>query len=110
MNTIEIDPGLSVCAQITVPDIQTVVALGFRSVICNRPDHEEHGQPTYAEISAEAKKHGLKIRYLPIDPRGLTPEDIELGLQVFGELPGPILAYCRSGARSSGWRNACMAQ
>lgn len=74
---------------------------GFRSVINNRPDFE-HGpdQPTSAEIEAAARAAGLEYRFLPVDGGWQSPEEIEAFAALLAELPRPILAFCRSGARS----------
>jgi uncharacterized protein (TIGR01244 family) len=75
---------------------------GFRSVINNRPDFE-HGpqQPTNAAIEAAAKAVGLEYRFLPVDGAYQSPEQIAAFAQLLQELPRPILAFCRSGARST---------
>ncbi len=74
---------------------------GFRSVINNRPDFE-HGpdQPTSAQIEAAARAAGLEYRFLPVDGGYQSPEEIEAFAALLAELPRPILAFCRSGARS----------
>jgi uncharacterized protein (TIGR01244 family) len=75
---------------------------GFRSVINNRPDFEEGPhQPTNASIEAAAKAAGLQYRYLPVNSAYQSPEEIAAFAQLLKELPRPILAFCRSGARST---------
>jgi uncharacterized protein (TIGR01244 family) len=75
---------------------------GFRSVINNRPDFE-HGpqQPTNAVIEAAARAAGLEYRFLPVDSAHQSPEEIAAFARLLKELPRPILAFCRSGARST---------
>ena len=36
----------AVSGQIAADDIAAIKAAGFRSIICNRPDDEQPGQPT----------------------------------------------------------------
>jgi uncharacterized protein (TIGR01244 family) len=75
---------------------------GFRSVVNNRPDFEEGPhQPTNASIEAAAKAAGLQYRYLPVSGAYQSPEEIAAFAQLLKELPRPILAFCRSGARST---------
>jgi len=76
--------------------------MGFRSVINNRPDFE-HGpvQPTNAEIETAAQAAGLVYRFLPVDGGHQSPEEIAAFAQLLQELPRPVLAFCRSGARST---------
>jgi uncharacterized protein (TIGR01244 family) len=76
--------------------------IGFKSVVNNRPDFE-HGpdQPTSAQIEAAAVAAGLVYRHLPVDGGWQSPEQIAAFAQLLAELPQPMLAFCRSGARST---------
>jgi uncharacterized protein (TIGR01244 family) len=71
-------------------------------VVNNRPDFE-HGpdQPTSAQIEAAAVAAGLVYRHLPVDGGWQSPEQIAAFAQLLAELPQPMLAFCRSGARST---------
>lgn len=74
---------------------------GFRSVINNRPDFEGGPeQPTSATMQAAALAAGLQYAHLPVEPGVQTPEEIARFAELLSELPKPILAFCRSGARS----------
>lgn len=75
---------------------------GFKSVINNRPDFE-HGpdQPMNADVEAAAQAAGLVYRFLPVSGMYQSPEEIAAFAKLLAELPRPILAFCRSGARSS---------
>jgi sulfide:quinone oxidoreductase len=76
--------------------------LGFRSVVNNRPDNEHGpGQPTNADIQAAAVAAGLDYRFLPVDGGYQSPEEIAQMAQLLADLPRPLLAFCRSGARSA---------
>lgn len=79
-----------------------VARLGFRSVINNRPDFE-HGpdQPTSAAVEAAARAAGLEYRFLPVNGGYQSPEEIQEFGRLLAELPHPVLAFCRSGARST---------
>jgi uncharacterized protein (TIGR01244 family) len=77
-------------------------AAGFRSIVNNRPDHEfESDQPTNAEMEAAARAAGLEYRFLPVDGGYQSPEEIAMFAELLAQLPRPILAFCRSGARSA---------
>lgn len=93
-------PNLSVSPQIVVDDLATLKAQGFRAIICNRPDGEGADQPGYAEIAAEAARLGLEARYLPIVGGMVSEGDAQAFATALRDLPGPVLAYCRSGTRS----------
>lgn len=74
---------------------------GFKSVINNRPDHEEGpNQPTSVAIEAAAKAAGLSYAFLPVSPGYQSPEEIAGFAKLLANLPKPILAFCRSGTRS----------
>lgn len=102
---------LSVSAQITPDQLGEIAAQGFRAVICNRPDDEEPGQPPFARIEAAARAAGLEARYLPVTGADLTEDKAAAFAALLKTLPGPALAYCRSGMRSSTlWSMAQAAQ
>ncbi|MEO8059109.1 MAG: TIGR01244 family sulfur transferase [Burkholderiales bacterium] len=74
---------------------------GFKSVINNRPDFEGGPeQPTSAAMQAAALAAGLQYAFLPVEPGLQTAEEIARFAELLGELPKPILAFCRSGTRS----------
>ena len=97
----------SVYGQILPQDMQAIASAGFRSIICNRPNSEEASQPTYAEIEAAAKIAGLQTTFLPVSPSGISAGQAEKFVELLKQLPHPVLAFCRSGARSAGlWQAA----
>ena len=69
-------------------------------IISNRPDGEEAGQPTAAEVQDAAEAEGLEFRHVPII-RGIGPADVEAMQEALDAAPGKLLAYCRSGNRSA---------
>ena len=91
----------SVSGQITVEDLDTIAALGFKSIVCHRPDHEEAGQPEFSAIAARAKELGIETAHVPVGPMGVTVEAVHGMVDALDELPRPMLGYCRSGMRST---------
>lgn len=91
---------LSVSQQISINEIQMLVEQGFRSIICNRPDGESADQHSFEEIEKAAISAGLEARYIPIAGM-VSDEDAAAFDAAMRELPQPIVAYCRSGARSA---------
>lgn len=91
-----------VAPQLTPDAMAELARLGFRSVVNNRPDFE-HGpdQPTSAAIEAAAREAGLEYRFLPVNGGYQSPEEIAAFAKLLQDLPKPILAFCRSGARST---------
>ena len=94
-------PGLAVCAQITPDDVAALKAQGVRSIICNRPDQEEAGQPDFADIAAAARAAGITARYIPVKSGMVTEADAAAFGAALEEMPRPVVAYCRSGSRSA---------
>jgi len=101
MDARRITDEISVAPQIAPADMAEVAQAGFRAIICNRPDGEGADQPTFEEIEAEAEKHGLKVAYLPIVAGKVRDEDATAFGAALTALPGPVLAYCRTGTRSA---------
>ena len=98
----QIDHDVFVAPQLDGAAMAEVARLGFKSVVCNRPDFEHGpGQPTSAEIEAAALAAGLQYRHLPVDGGYQSPAEIAAFAQLLQELPRPLLAFCRSGARST---------
>jgi uncharacterized protein (TIGR01244 family) len=91
-----------VAPQLTPEAMAELARLGFRSVVNNRPDFE-HGpdQPTSAAIEEAARAAGLEYRFLPVNGGYQSPEEIAAFAKMLDELPRPMLAFCRSGARST---------
>ena len=101
MSVRQLSEELSVCGQIRPEDLETVRDMGFKTVINNRPDFEEPGQPLHAEIEAKAKALGLAVHYLPLG-MGQPPsaELLEQFKAVLDTAEKPVFAFCRSGNRS----------
>jgi uncharacterized protein (TIGR01244 family) len=93
---------VGVAGQLTPQAMAEAAAAGFRSVINNRPDFE-HGpdQATSAQIEAAALAAGLQYRWLPVAGGHQSPEEIAAFAGLLRTLPRPVLAFCRSGARST---------
>ena len=98
----QIDHDVFVAPQLDAAAMAEVARLGFKSVVCNRPDFE-HGpdQPTSAQVEAAARAAGLEYRFLPVAGGYQSPEEVAAFRTLVAELPHPLLAFCRSGARST---------
>jgi uncharacterized protein (TIGR01244 family) len=97
----QVSPDVCVTGQLGPESMAAVAAHGFRSVINNRPDFEAGPmQPTNADIEAAARAAGLAYAFLPVAPTVQSAEEIARMAELVAALPKPILAFCRSGARS----------
>jgi len=94
-----IDERISVAPQITPADVAELARKGFRTLVANRPDNEEPGQPSMAAIEAAAREHGLKWVYQPVDSANILDSDVDRFDEMIREADAPVLAFCRSGTR-----------
>ncbi|MBV8380692.1 MAG: TIGR01244 family phosphatase [Paucibacter sp.] len=95
-------PAFSVAPQLEPEAMAAVAAAGYKSVVNNRPDFEGGpDQPTSSAIEAAAHAAGLEYRYLPVNGAYQSPEEIAAMRALIDSLPQPVLAFCRSGARST---------
>ena len=92
---------IAVSPQITPADIGDIAAKGFRAIICNRPDGEGADQPSFEAIEAAARAAGIEALYVPVQSGMVTETDVAAFATALDALPRPVLAYCRSGARST---------
>ena len=87
--------------QITVEDVEHAKAEGFTHIICNRPDDEEPGQPSALEIGSAAKQHGIGFTSVPVSSAGFSLPLVDAMQDALAKGGDKILAYCRSGTRST---------
>ena len=90
-----------ISGQIEPEHVPKLAEQGFKTIVCNRPDGEDFRQPTAGEIAAAAEEHGMKFVHIPVPSSGVQRQDFENFKARYGEFEAPILAYCRSGARSA---------
>lgn len=89
----------AVAPQIEEADIAAIAAVGFKTLINNRPDGEVPDQMT--DAAAEAAAHAAGMAYVSIPFAGAPPPaQVEETIRALQGNPGPILAFCRSGTRS----------
>ena len=102
ISTKTIAPGFAVAAQLSINQMADAAALGFKSVVNNRPDGEGGAeQPLSQALAAAAQANGLHYVYLPVVSGAITPEQALAMREALQTAPQPVLAFCRSGARSA---------
>ncbi|MEE4154444.1 MAG: TIGR01244 family sulfur transferase [Erythrobacter sp.] len=87
--------------QIAPGDIQAAKNEGVGLIVNNRPDGEDPSAPQGADIEAAAREAGLGYRAIPIDHSGFGDQQIDAMATALEEAQGSVLAYCRSGTRST---------
>ena len=91
---------LYISPQLTLADIDALSQAGIRTVICNRPDHEEPGQPDFATVQQWLTDAGIAhIHFQPVTAPTITTADADHFNQLLTNAATPVLAYCRTGTR-----------
>lgn len=91
----------AVAGQISKDQVATIAHAGFKTVICNRPDGEAPDQTPYGEIESAVRDAGMEFAYIPVSPGAMSYDNVDDTRKALSGMPGPIFAYCRSGARST---------
>ena len=95
-----LSPTFAVAPQLASEDMAEVAAAGYKSVIINRPDYEGGAdQPAEADGIRAARAAGLTVEYQPVVSGAMTTQDVARFAELLRTLPGPVLAYCRTGTR-----------
>jgi uncharacterized protein (TIGR01244 family) len=98
----KIDDKTYASPQITVDDIAEASARGIGLIVNNRPEDESDDQTPGADIEAAALAAGMAYVAIPITHAGFSMpqvEAMEAALAAAGD--SAVLAYCRSGTRST---------
>lgn len=95
-----LDPTTLVSGQIAPEDMPAIAALGVTTIVNNRPDGEEPGQPSAAEVEAAARAAGLSCRHIPI-AGGFSAARVAEMADALEASEGEVLAFCKSGTRST---------
>lgn len=90
-----------VSPQLAVADIAAAAASGVAVIVNNRPDGEDPFAPQSDEIGAAAAAAGLNYVAIPIGHSGFSEPQVDAMIAALEQAEGPILAYCRSGTRST---------
>jgi sulfide:quinone oxidoreductase len=96
MQTKALNKDVSVTGQLQISDLTELAEVGFKSVICNRPDGEGHDQPMFSDIRSAASKLGLESRYIPVSQGKVTDDEAALFAGALADFPSPVLACLRS--------------
>ena len=97
----KLDSKTIVAGQIDPQEIPALAATGVTMIVNNRPDGEEPGQPAGAEIEAAAREAGIAYRHVPMGSAGLSQALISDMAEAIEATDGKLLAFCRSGTRST---------
>lgn len=87
--------------QIELADIEAAKAMGVSLIVNNRPDGEDPTAPQGADIAAGAEAAGMDYLEIPIGHSGFSEPQIDQMICAIDAAEGSVLAYCRSGTRST---------
>jgi len=87
--------------QIGIGDLEVAKAAGIAMIVNNRPDGEDSAAPQGEDIATAAEAAGLAYIAIPIGHSGFSEPQIDQMMRVMDQANGPVLAYCRSGTRST---------
>lgn len=92
--------GFAVAPQLAPDNMAALAEKGITTVICNRPDGEEDGQPAVEAMRAAAQQAGIAFHHIPVSG-GVFPEAAIAAFRAVRRgSDGATLAYCRTGTRS----------
>lgn len=95
---------VDVAPQISVGAVAAAKAQGVTMIINNRPDGEDPSAPQGAEIAAAAQAAGIEYVAIPVTHAGFSAPQVDAMVAALAKAEGgggKVLAYCRSGTRST---------
>ena len=97
----EVTPTFWASPQIGLADVADAQARGIALIVNNRPEGEADDQVPGAEVEAAARAAGLDYLAIPVTPGGFSEDQVHAMADALARARGPVLAYCRSGTRST---------
>ncbi len=90
-----------VAPQINADAIAAAKDLGVTLVINNRPEDESADQTPGLDIEAAATAAGMDYIAIPVTHAGFAEWQVKAMADALDKADGKVLAYCRSGTRST---------
>ncbi|MEY4998538.1 MAG: hypothetical protein RIS00_582 [Pseudomonadota bacterium] len=97
----KITDGIYASPQITADQIGEATALGIKLIVNNRPEGEGDDQTPGEEIEAAARAAGMDYVAIPVTHSGFSEPQVKAMADALDTAQGGVLAYCRSGTRST---------
>lgn len=94
-----LSPTVWTSPQLAPEALADLAAAGVRRIISNRPDGEDPGQPTAAEMEAAARKAGMDFDWIPVSGMP-APAQVAAAAALLAD-GRPTVMFCRSGTRSA---------
>lgn len=107
MDYTKLSDRVAVAGQVKPQNVGEIARCGFAGIVNNRPDGEAPDQPTSLALEEEARRQGLAYWHVPITPGEMSEEDVRAFAAALDDADGLVLAFCRTGARSTNlWKAA----
>lgn len=87
--------------QIGLDEVAEAAAQGIALIVNNRPEDESDDQVPGPAIEAAARAAGMDYVAIPVTHAGFSVNQVRAMVAALAEAKGPVLAYCRSGTRST---------
>ena len=87
--------------QISLAEVAEARAQGITMIVNNRPEDESDDQTPGKDIEAAARAAGMAYVAIPVTQAGFSESQVESMRKALADAGGPVLAYCRSGTRST---------
>ena len=97
----KLDHGIMVAPQISLEAVTAAAAQGVTLIINNRPEGESDDQTPGSDIEAATRAAGLDYIAIPITHAGFSRPQFDAMVTALDGADGKVLAYCRSGTRST---------
>lgn len=97
----KVTDSLFVSPQIGTADVDVAKGMGVCLIVNNRPEEESADQTPGHEIEAAARAQGIDYVAIPVTHAGFSQWQVEAMAEALAKAGGPVLAYCRSGTRST---------
>jgi uncharacterized protein (TIGR01244 family) len=101
MSFIALSKNICVAPQIGVAEVAEAAQIGVTLIINNRPEDESDDQTPGPDIEAAARSAGLNYVAIPVTHSGFSEPQVQAMAEALEGADGPVLAYCRSGTRST---------
>ncbi len=87
--------------QIGLAEVAEAARMGIGLIVNNRPEGESDDQVPGSEIESAAHAAGLDYVAIPVTHAGFSEGQMKAMAAALARTDKPVLAYCRSGTRST---------
>jgi uncharacterized protein (TIGR01244 family) len=98
---VTLTPDLLVSPQINLDDVTEAARQGVKLIINNRPEDESDDQTPGPQIEAAVRAAGMDYTAIPVTHAGFSEPQVQAMAKALEGADGLVLAYCRSGTRST---------